>query len=211
MTDPTPFGADFQSELGRLFRLRRDVRRFREDRVPEALVEEILVEAGFAPSVGLSEPWRYVRVDEGAARTAVRASFERCNADALTGYQGEDARLYASLKLAGLDVAPVQLAVFCDAADGKGKGLGTRTMPEMRAYSVVCSIMVLWLAARARGLGMGWVSVLDPLDVARTLDVPEDWRLIAYLCIGWPEEEGEVPELEKAGWEIRDGVADRLL
>jgi 5,6-dimethylbenzimidazole synthase len=102
MTNQTPFDADFQAELGRLFRLRRDVRRFRGDPVPEALVDEILGEVGFAPSVGLSEPWRYVRVDEGAARSEIRDTFERCNAEALKGYQGDDARIYASLKLAGL-------------------------------------------------------------------------------------------------------------
>lgn len=84
-------------------------------------------------------------------------------------------------------------------------------MPEMRDYSVVCSVMVLWLAARARGLGMGWVSILDPETVGRAVEVPDSWRLVAYLCLGWPEEEGEVPELEQAGWEVRDGVADRLL
>ena len=211
MTNQTPFDADFQAELGRLFRLRRDVRRFRGDPVPEALVDEILGEVGFAPSVGLSEPWRYVRVDEGAARSEIRDTLERCNAEALKGYQGDDARIYASLKLAGLSIAPVQLAVFCDPGDGKGKGLGTGTMPEMRDYSVVCSVMVLWLAARARGLGMGWVSILDPVEVAQAVQMPDDWRLIAYLCLGWPEAEGEIPELEDAGWEVREGVTDRLL
>ena len=84
----------------------------------------------------------------------------------------------------GISIAPVQLAVFCDPGDGKGKGLGTGTMPEMRDYSVVCSVMVLWLAARARGLGMGWVSILDPVEVAQAVQMPDDWRLIAYLCLG---------------------------
>lgn len=211
MTGQPAFSADFQAELGRLFRLRRDVRRFRSDPVAEPLIDEVLGEAGFAPSVGLSEPWRYVRVATAARRAAIRENFERCNAEALKGYRGEDARTYASLKLAGLDIAPVQFAVFCDAGDGKGKGLGTRSMPEMRDYSVVCSVMVLWLAARARGLGLGWVSILDPETVGQALEVPDDWRLVAYLCLGWPEEEGAVPELEQAGWEVRDGVADRLL
>lgn len=121
MTGQAPFSADFQAELGRLLRLRRDVRRFRSDPVPEPLIDEVLREAGFAPSVGLSEPWRYVRVETPAGRAAIRENFRRCNAEALKGYRGEDARLYASLKLAGLDIAPVQFAVFCDAEDGKGK------------------------------------------------------------------------------------------
>lgn len=190
--------------------MRRDVRRFRDDPVPDALLESVLTEAGLAPSVGLSEPWRYVRVEPGAARRAIRANFEQCNADALAGYSGEAARLYAGLKLSGLDRAPIQLAVFCDPNDGKGKGLGAVTMPEMRDYSVVCSIMLLWLAARARGLGLGWVSILEPDAVRIAVDAAEDWHLVGYLCLGWPEEEGETPELEQAGWERREGVANRV-
>lgn len=190
--------------------MRRDVRRFRSDPVPEVLLESVLADAGLAPSVGLSEPWRYVRVGSGEVRRTIRANFEQCNADALAGYSGEEARIYAGLKLSGLDRAPIHLAVFCDPTDGKGKGLGARTMPEMRDYSVVCSIMLLWLAARARGLGLGWVSILEPDVVRRAVDAPEDWHLVGYLCLGWPEEEGETPELERAGWERREGVDGRV-
>lgn len=206
-----PFSTGFQRELDRLFRLRRDVRRFRPDPVSRTLVAELLDLTGLAPSVGLSEPWRYVEVSDPDAREVVRSSFRRCNAEALAGYSGEDARLYASLKLAGLDVAPVQLAVFRDASDRKGRGLGVRTMPEMLDHSVVCSVMLFWLAARARGLGVGWVSILDPDEVARAVAAGPDRRLIAYLCVGWPEtEEDEVPELERAGWERRRGMRGRV-
>ena len=207
---PDPFSEAFQAELARLFRLRRDVRRFRPDPVDPEVVDALLVEAGFAPSVGLSEPWRYVLVESANARAAVRAEFERCNAEALAGYDGDDARLYASLKLAGLDEAPVQLAVFCEAEDGKGRGLGVGTMPEMRVYSVVCSIMLLWLSARARGLGLGWVSILHPETIAVAVGAAAHWSLVAYLCLGWPAEEHADPELERAGWERREGIADRV-
>lgn len=99
--------------------------------------------------------------------------------------------------------APVHLAVFCDDSTTKGKGLGAGTMPEMRRYSCVSAIMQFWLAARAHGLGVGWVSILDPEMLCRDLDVPTDWALVAYLCIGYPTEDNITPELERKGWEAR--------
>ncbi|MEM7498438.1 MAG: 5,6-dimethylbenzimidazole synthase [Pseudomonadota bacterium] len=206
----TAFAPAFRAELERLMRWRRDVRHFRADPVPEAVLAEALGALALAPSVGLSEPWRLVRVASPAARAAVRANFEAANADALAGYGGERAALYAGLKLAGLDAAPEQLAVFCDDATGQGHGLGAATMPETRAYSVVAGIQNLWLAARAAGLGVGWVSILDPARLTTALEVPAGWRFIGYLCIGWPAAEGETPELERAGWEQRSGPPEVL-
>jgi 5,6-dimethylbenzimidazole synthase len=119
-------------------------------------------------------------------------------------YMGERAQLYARLKLAGLRDAPIHLAVFCDEATWQGHGLGQRTMPETRRYSTVCALYTFWLAARARGVGVGWVSILDPQTIAETLDVPRSWTLIGYLCVGWPREEHLIPELERAGWQARE-------
>ena len=113
------------------------------------------------------------------------------------------AALYAGLKLSGMSDAPEQLAIYCDESTEKGSGLGAGTMPEMRRYSVVGAITHLWLTARAHGLGLGWVSVLDPAKLNRDLAVPEDWSLVAYLCMGWPEENSLTPELETKGWETR--------
>ena len=212
MSSPPPFFSDaFIADLDRLFHWRRDVRAFRRDPVPESLIDCILAAGGEAPSVGLSEPWRIVRVDSDTARTAVRENFADVNARALDGYSGERAGLYASLKLAGLDNAPVQFAVYTDEGDAKGHGLGQPTMPETRHYSAVCAIMLMWLAARARGVGLGWVSILDPERLARALDVPETWRLIGYLCLGWPEAASETAALEKAGWENRARLAERVV
>ncbi|WP_241427653.1 5,6-dimethylbenzimidazole synthase [Fertoeibacter niger] len=184
-------------------RWRRDVRRFRTDPVEAAVLDRCLCAFGLAPSVGLSEPWRVIRVESPAARAAVLANFETANASALARYADEKASLYASLKLAGLREAPVQLAVFCDEATPKGAGLGAASMPETRAYSVVGAITLLWLAARAEGLGLGWVSILDAPQLAQDLKAPDDWRLIGYLCLGWPEACHDTPELERAGWESR--------
>ncbi len=194
---------EFFASLVELLRWRRDVRRFRRDPIPDAELLDLLRIAQLAPSVGLSQPWRFMRVRSLAARAAVRENFERCNAEALGGYCGEDAALYAKLKLSGLDDAPVQLAVFCDGNVATGRGLGRRTMPETAEYSVVSAVHTLWLATRARGIGMGWVSILDPESIIAALDVPEGWRLIAYLCLGWPVEEHIDPELQRAGWEQR--------
>jgi 5,6-dimethylbenzimidazole synthase len=200
---PPRFDARFCRELETLFRWRRDVRRFRTDPVEASVLDRLLALAQLAPSVGNAQPWRFVKVDDPVRRAAVRRSFERANAAALAAYDGERARLYAELKLSGLDRAPVQLAAFVDEAVTAGHGLGRQTMPETLAFSVVGAVYGLWLAARAHGIGLGWVSILDPEEVRRILDVPASWRLIAYLCVGYPEEEHADPELERAGWQAR--------
>lgn len=200
---PPAFDAAFREELAQLFRWRRDVRRFRTEPLPAGLLDDLIAAACLAPSVGNSQPWRFVTVDDEDRRASVVANFETANADALADYEGEQARLYASLKLSGLHDAPVHLAVFCDTTTFAGHGLGKKTMPETLAYSVVGAVQTLWLAARAAGVGVGWVSILDPTQAARTLDVPDGWNLIAYLCIGWPVEEHDDPELVRHGWQDR--------
>ena len=145
-----------------------------------------------------------MRVDDKARRASIRANFEAANRDALSAYSGEKAALYARLKLAGLNDAPIHIAVFCDETTEQGHGLGARTMAETRRYSAVCALHTFWLAARTRGLGVGWVSILDPETVAEALDVPRAWTFIAYLCVGFPREEHLVPELERVGWQRRE-------
>jgi 5,6-dimethylbenzimidazole synthase len=205
------FGQSFRDLLAELFAWRRDVRRFRPDPVSPELIRRLLDQTGLAPSVGLSEPWRFVMVESEPARSAALDNFEAANAEALDGYSNDQARLYATLKLSGMRNAPVQIAIFCDEDTPQGSGLGAQTMPEMRRYSVVCAVMQLWLSARAEGLGAGWVSILDPARLGTDLNVPESWRLIAYLCLGWPEEEHADAELERSGWEDRLGVDNRIL
>ncbi len=204
------FSESFRSDLDALFAWRRDVRRFRPDPLDAEDVADILNAAAGAPSVGLSEPWRFVLFETERARNAVRESFARCNAEALAAQAPEDAALYARLKLEGLRAAPVQIAAFCAEGDGKGRGLGARTMPETRRYSVVCAVMQMWLAARARGVGVGWVSILEPEVVRAAAGAPTDWALVAYLCLGRPRETRLSCELEDAGWAPREGVAGRV-
>ena len=207
---PPVFDAAFRAGLADLFAWRRDVRRFRTDPVDEATLRACLGLAGLAPSVGNSQPWRFVRVADPGRRAAVAESFARCNAAAQAAYADERAALYARLKLAGLREAPVHLAVFCDGGTEAGHGLGRATMPEMLRYSAVAAVHAFWLAARAHGLGVGWVSILEPAAVTARLDVPESWALVAYLCVGHPQEEHADPELVRHGWQARCPEAGHL-
>ena len=211
MTDGPEFDRTFRDTLETLLVWRRDVRRFRTERLPDGLIEELLNLAALSPSVGNAQPWRFVLVDDDARRQEIVDNFERANADALSDYEGEQADLYAGLKLAGLKEAPVHLAVYCDEESGLGHGLGRKTMPEMLAYSVVGAVTTLWLAARAHGVGLGWVSILDPAEVDKTLDVPEGWKLVGYLCMGYPVEEHTTPELVRAGWQDRIDISEFIL
>jgi 5,6-dimethylbenzimidazole synthase len=204
------FDEEFRARLRMLVEWRRDVRRFRRERLPPETVPRLLALASLAPSVGLSQPWRFVTVDEPTRRRAIRANFTRCNEAALAMQQPDRAALYARLKLAGLDDAPSHLAVFTDPSTEQGHGLGRVTMPEMIEYSTVAAIHTLWLAARAEGIGMGWVSIIDPREVAAALEVPLEWKLVGYFCLGYPEAEDRMPALERAGWEHRQ-IAPNLL
>ena len=197
------FDAGFRAKLADLILWRRDVRKFRRDPLPGASIDRLLRLACLAPSVGLSEPWRFVLVEDPAKRQRMRENFKAANAEALASYNGERATRYAALKLAGLDDAPVQLAVFAEPDPAQGAKLGRRTMPETVAYSVVTAVHTLWLAARAEGIGVGWVSILDPAPIARDLDVPPHWQFIGYFCLGYPLEVTDTPELERMNWQKR--------
>jgi 5,6-dimethylbenzimidazole synthase len=200
---PPAFDDAFRARLHELLAWRRDVRRFRRKLMPDGVVERLIDLACLAPSVGLSQPWRFVLIDAPERRAAIARNFAECNAAALAAQAPARAGSYARLKLAGLDEAPVHLAVFADPETERGSGLGRLTMPEMIPYSVVAAVHTLWLVARAEGIGMGWVSILDPAAVRAILDVPAGWRLIGYFCLGYPEVADDMPELEREGWEAR--------
>ena len=197
------FDAAFRTQFRELVLWRRDVRRFRRDAIARERIDALIEIATHAPSVGLSQPWRFVHVDSPERRLAVVRSFTDANQRALEGYSAEKHATYAALKLEGLKEAPVHLAVLSDDGTHTGSGLGQQTMPETLHYSVVAAIQTLWLAARAEGIGMGWVSILDPVAVVRALDVPPSWSLVAYLCLGLPAEEHLDPALERHHWEQR--------
>lgn len=204
------FDPAFRRQFLDLLVWRRDVRHFRPDPLPQGTLPWLVEMACLAPSVGLSQPWRFVAVGDAARRQAVADLYARCNAQALAAQSQERAALYARLKLAGLREAPAHLAVFIDPEPAQGAGLGRLTMPETLAYSAVAAIHTLWLAARMEGIGVGWVSILEPGEMAALLDVPPHWRFVGYLCIGYPADVDDTPELERAGWERRRAAADFL-
>lgn len=197
---PPMFDDRFRATLGDLLTWRRDVRHFRGDALPEGLVQHLLSVACQAPSVGNSQPWRFVVVNSAARRQKLVDHVAAEQRDARPEVRGSD---YDRLKLHGLAECPIVIAVFCLDDPAAGHGLGRRTMPETPAYSTVCAIHTLWLAARAESVGMGWVSILRPEGVTALLDVDQSWRFIALLCLGYPIQETDQPLLQTQGWQAR--------
>ena len=205
------FGPDFASELEMLLQWRRDVRHFDTRPVADGDMADLLRCASLAPSVGNAQPWRFVHLRTPAVRATLVDHIDAESRDASGRYADQDERdHYLSLKLHGVREAPILLAVFCDEAPMAGRGLGIATMPEMLRYSTVLAIHNLWLAARVRGIGVGWVSIMRPQTVSTLLDIPADWTLIALLCIGYPTDECQTPELERLGWQAREDWTDRV-
>ncbi|WP_439815193.1 5,6-dimethylbenzimidazole synthase [Zavarzinia sp. CC-PAN008] len=206
------FDAAFQEGLGRLLAWRRDVRHFFSDPLPRGLLEELLAAAHTAPSVGNSRPWRFVRLVSADRRAALAAHVDAQVAVAAAAYPpGSPQReRYDGLKLHGVREAPELLAVFCETQPQAGHGLGRATMPETLDYSVVLAIHTLWLAARARGIGLGWVSILEPAFVHSLVQAPAHWRFIAVLCLGLPAEPLPEPELAQRGWQADSDWREHL-
>jgi 5,6-dimethylbenzimidazole synthase len=195
------FSASERAAVYRAMRSRRDVRAdFIGDEVPDDVLSRVLEAAHNAPSVGLSQPWRFIVIRDLAIRRRVRAAFEDANAAAAI-YAGARGERYASLQLQGILEAPVNVCVVCDDDPQRGHGLGRQTMPETARYSTVCAIQNLWLAARVEELGVGWVSIIDPAALHRILEIPEHLTVVAYLCVGYVRSFAEEPDLLRAGWE----------
>jgi 5,6-dimethylbenzimidazole synthase len=211
MTAPD-FDPAFGQQLETLLRWRRDVRHFSARAVSEDAMRALLDIAALSPSVGNAQPWRFVRVRSNALRASLADHVDAASADAAHAIADEALRTrYRALKLHGIREAPELLAVFCDETPQAGHGLGRATMPEMLRYSTVMAIHTLWLAARARDIGVGWVSILDSHVVTAMLDVPAPWTLIAVLCLGYPIDPSDIPELERRDWQAREPIADRIL
>jgi 5,6-dimethylbenzimidazole synthase len=197
------FSASERAAVYRAMRSRRDVRAdFVSDDVPDDVLERVLEAAHLAPSVGLSQPWRFIVVRDVATRRRVREAFENANAAAAI-YDGAQREHYARLHLQGILEAPVNVCVVCDDAPRRGHALGRQTMPETPRYSTVCAIQNLWLAARIEALGVGWVSIIDPLVLHRILEIPDHLTVVAYLCVGYVGGFAGEPDLVSAGWEAR--------
>jgi 5,6-dimethylbenzimidazole synthase len=184
---------------------RRDVRQFRPDPLPDDVLARILDAAHHAGSVGFMQPWNFILVRDLATRRRIKADFESANAAAAEVYTGERRELYDSLKLEGILESPLNVCVTCDRSRG-GQVLGRHSIVDTDLYSTCCAVQNLWLAARAEGVGVGWVSILN-LDLLRDLlSLPPPVVPVAYLCVGYPLQFGDRPLLEEVGWRERLSV-----
>jgi nicotinate-nucleotide--dimethylbenzimidazole phosphoribosyltransferase len=181
---------------------RRDVRRFRPDVVPDDVLFRVLEAAHRAPSVGLMQPWRLIVIRDLATRVAVRTLAQRERLRHAARFD-ERTRQFLDQKVEGVVEAPVGVCVCCDHGEPDVEILGRASIPETDIYSTACAVQNLWLAARAEGLGVGWVSFYRPHDLRALLDIPGRVDPIAYLCIGWPDERPTRPGLEASGWSSR--------
>lgn len=205
------YSSEQRAGIYRAIRERRDVRSgFLPDPLPGDLLLRLLSSAHQAPSVGLMQPWRFVLIQSPTIREQVFKAFQDASSAEHKAYSGEKAELYSRLTLQGILTAPLNLCVVCDCDSPRGHSLGRHTMPETAVYSAVCAIQNLWLAAPAEGVGLGWVSILDPERVKAILNIPPAMKLVGYFCMGFVEKFAERPELERAGWEYRLRLEDVL-
>lgn len=183
---------------------RRDVRNeFLADPVPEEVLERILDAAHHAPSVGFMQPWNFVLIRDAAQRQEIRQAFARANDEAAEMFKGERQALYRSLKLEGIAKAPLNICVTCDRTRGGRVVLGRTHNRDTDLYSTVCAVQNLWLAARAEGVGVGWVSIFHEHELKRLLGIPKHVSVVAYLCVGYVDQLYTRPELEAKGWRKR--------
>lgn len=196
------YGEAERETVHRVIAERRDVRRFRPDAVPDDVLDHVLEAAHRAPSVGLMQPWRLIVIRDLATRVAVRRLAQRERLRQADSFD-ERTRQFLDQKVEGVVEAPLGLCVCCDHGDPDVEVLGRGTIPETDIYSAACAVENLWLAARAEGLGVGWVSFYRPEDLRALLGIPARVDPIAYLCLGWPDERPVRPGLEAAGWSSR--------
>ncbi|MEB3198579.1 MAG: nicotinate-nucleotide--dimethylbenzimidazole phosphoribosyltransferase [Candidatus Sericytochromatia bacterium] len=199
MHDPH-FSSAEREAVYRAIRERRDVRAYRPDPVPEATLWRILEAAHQAPSVGRMQPWNFILVQDPTLRQEVYDHFRAVNARASQLHAGDRQAAYQALKLQGILDAPVNLLVTCDRGRGGEHVLGRATMREMDLYSTCLAVQNLWLAARAEGLGVGWMSLMEPAHIAALLGLPDGVVPVAYLCLGHPVELPTSPLLGRVGW-----------
>ncbi|HEY2705564.1 MAG TPA: 5,6-dimethylbenzimidazole synthase [Candidatus Dormibacteraeota bacterium] len=205
MSDPSRHrfaGADREA-VYRAIHQRRDVRHFRTDPVDDALVYRVLAAAHRAPSVGFMQPWTFTVIRSEATRARVHGLYLRERQAAACFYDEPRRTEFLALKLEGIREAPVNICVSCDPTRGGTHVLGRNSQPETDVYSTCCAVENLWLAARAEGLGVGWVSIIKSGELREILGIPPHVVPVAYLCLGWPQQLGPRPMLEEAGWRGR--------
>jgi nicotinate-nucleotide--dimethylbenzimidazole phosphoribosyltransferase len=190
---------------------RRDIRRFRPDPVDEAILGRVLTAAHTAPSVGHSQPWRFIVVTEAETRERAARMADEQRLRQASQLAPESARRLLDLQLEGIREAPYGVVVACDRRTPAAGVLGRATFPDADLWSCACAIENLWLAARAEGLGLGWVTLFDPDELAALLELPEGVVTLGWLCLGWPDERPPAPGLERSGWSRRQPLHEVVL
>lgn len=206
-----PFSDAEREAVYRAIHSRRDMRgQFRPDAVADDVLLRILDAAHHAPSVGFMQPWNFLVVRDPERKSRVAEIFARANAEAAAMFPSDRQDAYRALKLEGITSAPINICVTCDRTRGGPVVLGATHMSDMDLFSTVCAIQNLWLAARAEGLGVGWVSILKEAEVKAVLGIPDPIRMVAYLCVGKVESFFATPELEQRGWRSRTPLSDLI-
>jgi len=197
------FSAADREVFYRVIERRRDVRAFRPDPIPSETLYRILGAAHHAPSVGLMQPWNFIVIQEADTKARIKDIFLEENEKAAAHYSGPRANLYRSLKLEGIQEAPVNLCVTSDRTRAGPHVLGRNTIVDTDLYSTCCAIENLWLAARVEGIGVGWVSILSHNELRKLLGIPDHIVVVAYLCLGYAQEFFDEPELQRRRWASR--------
>lgn len=209
LTDAAPFAEAERAAVYRAIYTRCDVRQQFTDRpIDDATLWRLLSAAHHAPSVGLSQPWNFIVIRSEAVKRQAQTAFAKANAEAQAMFPEDRRALYSSLKLEGILTAPVSLCVTCDHSRGGPVVLGRTHQPQMDVYSTVCAVQNLMLAARAEGIGVGWVSIFDPADLQQMLGLPDHVSVVAWLCPGHVDALYAQPELQLKGWATRLPLAD---
>lgn len=195
------FEKHFKEGVYRAIYSRRDIRsQFRSDPIPEEVLARILHAAHHAPSVGFMQPWNFILVEALEIRKTIHAAFERANAEATLMFSEEKREQYQSFKLEGILESPLNICITCDRSRFGPVVIGRTANRAMDIFSSVCAVQNLWLAARAEGLGVGWVSILHNRNLLKILNLPRHVVPVAYLCVGYVTHFPPAPELETAGW-----------
>lgn len=204
LAQAAPFSESERNSFYKAIYTRRDVRdQFLPNAVPEEVLLRLLDAAHHAPSVGFMQPWNFIVIRAQEDRERIWQAFSEANEEAASMFSGERQPTYRSLKLEGIRKAPVNICVTCDRTRGGEVVLGRTHNPNMDIYSTVCAIQNLWLAARAEGIGMGWVSIFRDADLKSILEIPDRIEIVGYLCLGYVDQLYERPELEVKGWNRR--------
>lgn len=204
-----PFEEADRAAVYRAIHSRRDVRgQFTDRPIDDATLLRLLIAAHHAPSVGLSQPWNFIVIRSDAVKRQAQAAFMKANDEARAMFPEQRRALYSSLKLEGILTAPVNLCITCDHKRGGPVVLGRTHQPQMDVYSTVCAVQNLMLAARAEGIGAGWVSIFHPGDIQQLLDLPDHVSVVAWLCLGHVDALYDQPELQAKGWADRLPLAD---